>query len=269
MPFSNENGYTPSSFETIMSSIREGVNEKFGTTYTAESFVGTNFYKYYYALAQGMQENEIKTSEIFLKLQQYFSVTNEKISRPVVTSPGLIAALESAGFIASVKPMIDADAGKLHVAVNLTGSEPDYAAKKLQVNTIIKDSSVAGVVSQGDQVSTIVLSNGQAFDFKFALPDRHTTHLRLTVTLSENNQVVIGDPDDTKAKLLANIAARYRLGKNFEPQKYFDLSDAPWASQVKLEYSLDAGSTWLTDVYDALFDDLLEVSLVNTTLVEN
>ena len=38
--------------------------------------IGTNFYKYFYALAQRIQTNEIKTSEIFLKLQDYFKYTN-------------------------------------------------------------------------------------------------------------------------------------------------------------------------------------------------
>lgn len=269
MPFSNEAGYTPSSFETIMSSIRERVNAQFGTSYTAESFVGTNFYKYYYALAQGMQENEIKTSEIFLKLQQYFGLTNEKISRPVVTNPGLIDRLSTAGYIASVKPMIEADAGKIHVAVDVDETAPGYAAKKLEINTILAQSTVAGAVTQGTEVSTIVLSNGQAFDFKYALPDRHTTLLRLTITTSDNNLILVGNPDDTKAKLLANIAARYRLGLDFEPQRYFTQVDAPWASQVLLEYSLNGGSSWSSSIYESEFDDKIVVSLANTTLVEN
>ena len=34
---------------------------------------GTNFYKYFYALMQRLQENEIRTSEIVLKIQQYFA----------------------------------------------------------------------------------------------------------------------------------------------------------------------------------------------------
>ena len=62
-----------------MDQVREGVNEQFGTTYDAESFVGTNFYKYFYALIQQLQMNEIRASEIVLKLQQYFTVTNESI----------------------------------------------------------------------------------------------------------------------------------------------------------------------------------------------
>jgi hypothetical protein len=246
----------------------ENINTQFGTSYTADTFLGTNFYKYFYALVQRLQENEVKTSEIFLKLQQYFTITNERISRPVVTSPGLIEALEKAGYIASVKPMEDADAGKIFVCVDVDGDADDYATTKLAINTIIKDSTVAGAVTQGSESSSITLTNGQSFDFKFALPNLIPVHLKLTLTLSENNQSVVGNPDDVKLALLANIAAKYRLGKNFEPDRYFTVVDAPWASTVLLEWSDDDEMTYQSDVFDADFDDLFDIDLSRVHLVE-
>ncbi len=269
MSFSQENGYIPVGIDTIMLSIMDNINTQFGTAYTIEVFEGTNLYKYLYAAAQKLQENEIKTSEIFLKLQQFITLTNEKISRPVVTSPGLIEKLLTLGYIASVKPMIDADAGKINVCVDVLGTEPDYAAIKLEIATVLKNSTVAGAVTQGTQVQSIALSNGQSFDFKYHLPDRLAVLLKLTVTLSENNQLVVGDPDDTKLKLLSNIANRYQLGKNFEPQKYFSISDAPWASAVKLEWSINAGANYYTTIFNADFDELFDVKLENITLIED
>jgi hypothetical protein len=269
MPFSQDEGYVPVAIADILDAIRGYLNTQFGTTYTAESFVGTNFYKYFYALAQRMAENETKTSEIFLKLQEYIDITNERISRPVATNPGIIEKLETEGYTASVKPMIDADAGKINICVDVDDAAPTYAATKLDICTIIKDSTAAGCVTQGAEVEAIVLSNGQSFDFKYHLPDRKTTLLRLTTVLSENNQLVIGDPDTTKANLLANIAANYRLGKNFEPQRYFGVVDAPWASSVLLEWSINAGADYFSTVYDANFDDLFECALADVTLVES
>lgn len=268
MAFSQEEGYIPVDVATIMTQFMGYINTQFGTTYTEETFVGTNLYKYYYAIAQRMEENEIKTSEIFLKLQQYFAITNERISRPVVTSPGLIEKFLAEGFVASVKPMIDADAGKIYVCVDTDDDADDYDDVKLEINTIIKDSVAAGVVSQGTEISAIVLSNGQSFDFKFNLPNRIPVLLRLTTTLSENNQVVIGNPDDVKTALLANINAKYRLGKNFEPQTYFTVVDAPWASQVLLEWSDDAGANYHSTVYNADYDDLFDIDLEDITLIE-
>jgi hypothetical protein len=269
MGFSVETGYVPVTIEDIMSSIMAGVNTQFGTTYTTESFVGTNFYKFFYALAQRVMTNEVKMSEIFLKLQDYFKLTNETILNPKVTPTGLIDALEQAGYEASVKPMIDADAGKSYICVNLLGTEDDYVAMKLEVCGLIKDYTVAGVVTQGAESETLTLTNGQAFDFKYDLPNvTEDVLLRLTITTSRNNTSVISTPEESKQKLLENIQAQYSLGLDFEPERYFSVADAPWAGDILLEYSVDAGSNWLNDTFEANYDDLFEIKLENITLVE-
>lgn len=386
MGFASESGYVPLSIETIMRTIMENINVQFGKSFTYETFVGSNWYKYFYALAQELQKSEVKTSEIFLKLQDYIAITNESISRPAVTPPGLIETLLENGFVASVKPPLEADAGKLFICVDLddgvnasgnttitnfanlvsgtadtvrigvtvftaqagaatpgtatfqasssnnataaslaaqinshavagalvkatanaavvtiqalqggtagnaialsyvsngtigatvsgatlTGgtTRAEYAAEKLAVATIIKNSVAAGIVTQGTESTAIVLKNAQSFDFKFNLPTKINVLLKLTITLSENNQVVVLSPDSVKAILIANIAARYNLGKNFEPQRYFSLVDAPWASNVLLEYSIDAGVNYLTAVYNSDYNVLFNVLLANITIIE-
>lgn len=393
MSFTQENGYLPVTIQTIMNAIMLGINIQFGTSYTAETFQGTNHYKFFYALAQRVQSGEIKTAEIFLKYQQYISIMNERISRPVNTNPGIIEKFANyvstyapSGYLASVKPMIEADAGKIHIAVNMNEglrakgsvtitnfanltattadtlaigatvftaqagaatpgtatfqaasslnatatslatqinahatagalvkavasgaivyiyarhggtagnsigltyvsngsvglttsgatladgtSNPNFSAEKADIALLISQITVGGTVTMGTESTAIVISNGQSFDFKFNLPDRIPTKLKLTIKTSENNQVVIEDPDTIKAKLLVNINTRYQLGRNFEPQRYFSVVDAPWASEVKLEYSLDNGVTWLTAVYDANYDALLEFGLADIELVE-
>lgn len=395
MGYSQESGYIPTDINTIMSSIMTNINTQFqlDPPYTMDTFVGTNAYKMFYALAQRAQENEIKTSEIFQKLQSYFDQINARISRPVVTNPGIIEKFQTEGYVASVKPMIDGDAGKIHICVDvddgvhaegyftitsyanlvsgtddvcsvagqgftaqagaatpgtatfqaatsnsatatslaaqinahavtsplviaravgakvlikakaggvggnsialgytdndtnvgatksgtaLTGGEDnaDYATLKEEICTLISQITVAGAVTQGTESESIVLSNGQSFDFKYNLPNLLTVHLRLTITLSENNQVVVGNPDDIKQKLVNNINARYRLGRNFEPQRYYSVVDAPWAASVLLEYSFnyDADNpgpeTWSSAIYDADYRDLFDIKLENVILVE-
>lgn len=269
MGFAQDSGYTPATIEEIMNSLMSGINTQFNTSYTTESFEGSNHYKWFYAIAQRIQAGEIKTSEVFSYLQQYFETTNARIQRPVATSPGLVEAFEAEGWVASVKPMIEADAGKIYVCIDVDETDPDYATDKLAINTIIKDSVAHGIVSMGTEVSNIVLSNGQAFDYKFNLPDRIEVLLRLTLTTSDNNQVVIDAPEDVKQRLIDNIAAKYRLGRDFEPQRYFTTLDAPWTSQVLLEYSIDDGANWETEIYEADYDELFDVKLENITLVEN
>ncbi len=123
-------------------------------------------------------------------------------------------------------------------------------------------------MTQGTESETIALTNGQSFDFKYALPNRITVHLKLTITLSENNMVLVGDPDDVKAALLFNVRERYSQGKNFEPQKYWNITDSPWASQVLLEWSDDDEDNYYSTIFEAEFDDVFDVKLERIHLVE-
>jgi len=394
MGYAQETGYVPTDIATIMSNLMNGINAQFETTYTVESFAGTNFYKYFYALAQELQKDETKTSEIFQKLSIYFQITNQRISRPVVTAPGILEKFASMDYVASVKPMIEVDAGKINICVDVNEGDrakgtititnfanlvsgtddsvgvagttftaqagavtpggatfqaassnaatatslaaqinahasasllvraiaddavvhitalkggtagnsialaytdndtnvgatksgtalaggtddPDYEDAKLEICELISLITTLGAVTQGSESETIVLSNGQSFDFKFHLPDRIPVWLRLTNTLSDNNQVLVGSPDDVKIKLVENVLARYRLGRNFEPQRYYSVVDAPWTSQVLLEWTTDvvdgslAGSpTWNSTIYESEFNELFEVALERVTLVE-
>lgn len=267
MSFSQENGYIPRTFEEIMNAIRLKVNSEFSTTYTETTFVGTSWYKYMYGPVQEVQKGEIKTAEVFQKLQQFIALTNEEIQRPSVSYPGLVDSFASNDFIAAIKKPELVDAGTISICVDVDDAAPDYAATKLQINTLIKEFVAAGIISTGDQVNSIVIENGQTFDFKFHLPIRTPILLRMTAVKSENNLLTI--PTDTviRQTVFNNVNSRYRLGWNFEPQRYYNLSDAPWAQSTLLEYSTDAGANWSSAVFDATFKDIYEFDLGDIQVV--
>jgi hypothetical protein len=267
MSFSSDNGYTALTIDQIIELIIEGINEQFGTSYTSETFLGTNFYKFYYTLAQKIQQNEIKMSEIFLKLQDYFDTTNETILEPHVTANGIVAVFNEAGYIASVDAPTVSNKGTVSICVDVDETADDYATNKLEICEIIKENVAAGILTTGDQTESLTLTNGQSFDFSFHLPDRQEKYLKLTLTVSRNNQFVIDDIDTVKDKLLTNIASRYSLGKDFEPKKYYTMVDAPYCSDILLEYS-DDGITYTSDIHESLFDDLFEFALDRISIVE-
>ncbi len=276
MSFASESGYLPASIETMMDLVRVNVNTQFNTSYTADTFLGTNFYKYFYALMQRLEENEIKTSEIFLRMQEYFNITNEEIQRPNTTHPGIYDYFGSKGYFVSTKPPEDADAGKAFICVDVDETADDYeTVTKPLLCRIVRDCVVAGVISQGSESEDITMSNGQSFEFKYNLPDRIPVFFRLTTTLSENNEFTIAAPDVTKQKLFDNITARYKLGKNFEPQRYFSVVDAPWAAMVLLEWTddvtdgeLDMSPTWHDEVFESEYDEVFIFELTSIQIVE-
>jgi hypothetical protein len=397
MSFASDTGYIPLSIDQLMEIIRENVNTQFGTSYTSDTFVGTNFYKYFYAIVQRLQENEIKTAEILSRMQDYFTITNDKIQRPNTTHPGIYDYFLSKGYFVSTKPPDDADAGKAFLCVDvednhargkitissyanlvsgtddsitvgatvftaqsgtvtpgatsfqaatsndatasslasqinshatagalveamaidnvvwiraitggtsgnsislaytdndtnvgasvsaatllggrsLEAGENDYDTTKIEICNYVKDCVVAGVISQGSEVESITMSNGQSFDFKFNLPAKIPVFLRLTTTLSDNNEFTIETPDEQKQTLLDNTTAKYKLGKNFEPQRYYSVVDAPWASTVLLEWTddvtdgeLDGSPVWHDEVYESAYDEVFDFDITNIILVE-
>jgi hypothetical protein len=267
MSFSQDNGYVPNTVNEIMEVVRTGINTQFGTSYTTETFLGTNWYKYFYALVQRLQLEETKTSEIFLKLQQYISFTNERIQRPSVSFEGLVESFKSKGYSVSVKPMLLADAGTISIAVDVDETAPDYPDVKLEVATLIKDFVAAGLVSIGSEVENITISNGQNFDFKFDLPIKTPILLRLTCTISDNNLIEIPDDIEIRQNLFERISALYRMGLDFEPERYWNTTDAPWASEILLEYSDDDGVTYEDGIFQAGYRDLLTYGLEDIEII--
>ncbi len=267
MSFAQDNGYTPVDFATLMDFVRQGINDQFSTSYTVDTFVGTNWYKYFYTLIQKIQENETKTGEIFHKLQQYITLTNERIQRPSVSAPGLLDAFEAEGYEISVRAPADGDPGKTAICVNTDNGDPGYPATKIAICTLIKTFIAAGILTEGTETESIVLSNGQAFDFSFNLPNAIPVLLKLTCVESENNLLSIPADDVLRQTVFDQVNARYHLGLNFEPQRYFSLADALWAGQVTLEWSDDAGGSWHSTIFDADFDDLYTFDLEDITVV--
>lgn len=261
MSFAQDNGYTPVDFATMMSAIRESINTTFGLSYTEGTFIGTNWYKYFYVLVQKVLENETKTAEIFAKLQEYIETTNLRIQRPSISLPGIIDSFAAQGYIASVKKNLEADAGTVSVCVQVDSGAEDYAATRLEICNLLKDYVAAGMVFIGTEEEAITLSNGQEFDFKFSLPDPTPVLLRLTLTSSDNQDLAIPDDEAIRQVVFDNIAERYRLGWNFEPQRYYTQVDAPWAATILLEWSDDDGSNWHDEVFVAEFTDLFTFDL--------
>lgn len=269
MSYAQENGYTPVSFAVIMDTIRVNINTQFGTAFTNDSFVGSNWYKYFYTLVQRELENETKASEIFAKLQQYIGTTNDRIQRPSVSLPGIIDSFKDAGYTASVKRNVIGDAGTISIALDVDSAAANYDAVKTEIATLIKDFVAGGLVSQGTEEVELTLTNGQQFTFSFYLPTASPVLLRLTLTPSDNIVATIPSDEIIRTTVFNNINERYKLGWDFEPQRYYTQVDAPWAASILLEWSDNNGVTWHDEVFEAEFIDLFTFGLEDIAVVVN
>lgn len=255
MPYTTENNYTPETFNDLMTRFMEGVNTQFGTNFTLETFVGTGFYKFFFAIAQNILTVENLFAETYAKLQDYMRTTNEAIAIPKTPRDGLIRTFAAAGYTISLMTQTQDNAGTLGVCVDVDPASGTFTEKKAEILQMLKDYTIAGLYYDGDQRGTVRLTNGQDFEFGFFTPVKNEASLRLTVTLSKNSNIVADNENVIRQKLLDNLAAMYKLGNNFEPEKYFTISrDAPYAAAVKLEWKTT--SDFSADVYEADFKDL-------------
>ncbi len=267
MSYEQNNGYTARTFDEIMEELRVGVNDEFGTTYDVDQFLGTGWYRFLYPMVQRIQNNEVKASEIFVKLAEYITQKNLKIERPSVSMNGIVDAFLSNGFVASVKPTEEADVGKVYIAVDLFDTDPDFDDQKLEVCQLIKNYTVAGTLTIGDHSEIITLSNGQSFEFSFVLADKNPILFRVTLVDSINTPIAIPTDETIRNSFYNNYLERYRMGWDIEPQKYYNQGDALWASSVLVEYSLNAGADWASTVHTAEYDELWTLNLEDIDVI--
>lgn len=269
MAYTDKNGFVPDTIEQLMNDFMNDINIKFGTSYTLDTFVGSNFYKYFYVIAQQIINNEIIFAQAFQKLQDYIRSTNETIVIAKTPLDGLIKVFADAGYQISIEPMTALNAGTLGVCVDVDNTDPDYADMKTEILTMLKDYTVAGIFFSGAETGNIALTNGQSFEFGFDLPTEYPlAELELSIILSQNVNIVPDSEAQIKAKLLANLAERYSIGRDFEPDRYFDIkTDAPYASSVTLKWRKTSGDSFSALVYGADYKDVFRFDASRITVV--
>lgn len=253
MPFSQSNAFTPRTYDEVLQELIDATNAELGTSYNKESYEATNLYRINYPVIQLATNSEANTALIMEKLRNFFIDTNQRIIASKTTDEAIIEAIGALGFIASVRENEEADAGKLAVCVDIDPLSATYATDIINIAEEIIDNSFGGCWYDSGATPAlvvdvvVVLSNGQSRTVSFRRPTVQDTMIRVTIKPSRNTNIVIDNEGQVIEKLQANLALFYKLGLDFEPEKYFEINrDAPYASDVLLEYSINAGSNWLS-----------------------
>lgn len=119
----------------------------------------------------------------------------------------------------------------------------------------------AGLFYNGTETGQVTASNGQVFNYAFDLPTETALKVKIQVRVSENTTLFVETPNEVKNKFLANFAKFYRLGYDFEPQIFLCRDrDLPFASEINVTYSTDGGTTYSSDVLEAMYDEKFTIS---------
>lgn len=252
--YSIENGFIPRTFNQIMNELMGNININFGLNYTEENFIGTNFYKFCYSIAESIVEQDVMTQNIYEHYLNYVTNVNLKINTPVCTIDNLLEKFDAEDIEVGFMENDDTNCGTIYMSVNL--DESGNTENEQKIGQILSENTSAGTAFVGTKSVDIALSNGQAFTYKWELANLIPAQIKITFTLSDVETGILTE-QEVKDKFIEMVTASYRLGNNFEPQRFCNVNIYPFASECLLEYSLDSGSTWLTDVYVSNYDDKL------------
>ena len=268
MAYDRSQGYMPRTAGDIMESLRVRTNEYLGTNYTMQEFEGTNIYKVAYPLMQEIMQSENNLSMIFSKYADYISEVNQSINAPAVVRDSIIRKINELGVDCSLKQLDPAEAGNIFLCCDLNPADDNYSYLVDRIGNIMLENISAGTVSNGSVSINKQLENGQVETFKFELPTKTAILLKLTLQISRNNDQYIPTDSETKEILLNNLNKYYKLGNDFEPEKYAEINrDFPCCSEVILEYSLDNGTTWTDAVAQLSYDTKYTVNSGDITIV--
>lgn len=261
MSYNVTNGYAPRDYETILAECVSIVNQEFGTSYTSQSFVGTNLWKFLYTTIQGLMTVENNIAELGVKIQDYIRTQNEELIIPRSSPDGIMQIIkDELGLVSSIKPVErEQDAGLIYLAVDVDNTSDDYADIKQQIFNLLHENMGAGLFYQGTETGQVTASNGQSFDYAFSLPTEVPLYVKIKVTVSDNTTLFVETPPVIKKKFLDNFASKYRLGFDFEPQTYLCKDDLPFAGAIEVRYSTD-GLEYKTIILESAYNEKFTIN---------
>jgi len=273
MAFDLTNGYQPRTFAELLDTLVENVNAEFGTSYDSTTIIGTDYYKMGYSMIQLIMQAESYTAEITARMTDYIRTANEKINLPKSTIDGFTAGLlapESEGGLglnSTIKNITDsAEAGYLFLCVDVDDEADDYEDTKQEIINRMGAWLTSGLYYSGTETGTRTALNGQVFNYAYALPTPVDILVRITVTKSANAKTPILNGNQIRDIFDANFAEFYKIGLNFEPEKYLEIArDLPFASDILLEY--DEGAGWTDQPRAMAYNEKINITAPATISV--
>lgn len=268
MSYDIENGYSPETYEDILTEFTNAVNDEVGTTYTPESIVGTNWHKYSYGGIQLVMGVENRMAQLVSKLQDYISYQNKKLILPKCSNPGLILALEQElNVVAAIMPIEQiADRGKVYVCCDVDSTAEGYSTLKQNIINALGKYTTAGAAFNGTEQGNFTALNGQQFHVAYELPQEVVINVNITVEASRNVNALIPTENNVINLFKEKFNENYRLGKDFEPETYICKDDLPWAASFKITF-------WTTGdqqegVMQLNYNEKAVLGTVNATIID-
>ena len=226
---------------------------------------GSYEYQALYPAIQLMIENGAITETAMNTVLQSIATINEQIKRPAVLVSRVADRFAEIGYEATIRPADINTKGIVAICVDYV---PEPTEDRIIADLIAFEMLPAGQFVEGSISLPYVLSNGQSIDVKWEIPTSAPILWRTTITRAVNSSYPVDDVDTIVTRFLENFKNIARLGMDITPASYYEITrDAPWASLILNEYSLDDGGAWSSAIIPSVYTDLYIAELPPANVV--
>ena len=270
----NGQQFIPETFDDLIVFLVNGTNETLGTNYDFNTIQGTNIWKIFYPLLQKCIQQQTQFAQVYEKYKDYISVMRERILIPKNNYIGIIMNFRDELKVnASIEPSSTATAGQIKLCLDQNNPITGIVADKptnAQVGEFLAKYTAAGIYfpSVAGAISyTKVLPNGAGgYVYRWVLPTEHTININITYKISRNNVLKIPDNTALKQSFTDRFNEIYMLGQDFEPERFWNAQQMPFASDINLTYQIDGGA-FISAIFQSAYTDKLVLGTVEFTVI--
>lgn len=273
MPWNNGQ-FMPETFDDLIVFLVNGTNETLGTSYDSNTIQGTNIWKIFYPLLQKCIAQQTEFAQIYEKYKDYIELIRERVLIPKNNYVGIILNFaDELKVDASIEPAKEETAGQLKICVDQenpnTGNSDDIPTDE-QIGSFLAKYTAAGLWFPniaGAKSFTKVLPNGAGnYIYRWVLPTEHVMNVNISYKVSRNNNLVIPDNNAIKQAFIGKFHKMYLLGQDFEPERFWNTQDMPYASDINLTYQIDGGS-FTAEIFESQYNEKLKLGTVEITVI--
>jgi hypothetical protein len=170
---------------------------------------------------------------------------------------------------------IQRSAGNMRLCLDIS----DYnTISKEDICKILYNYTPYGLAYIGEETYAYNLSNGDKFTYRWRLPIFTNLWLKIDIKIDRNNvDVPIDSVDMVKTKLNNNLNNIYKIGLDFEPDKYLSVDrDLKWAGQIVFNWSKNPNNLpignindWSTGILYCSYRDRMVFNMDNSRTTVN
>jgi hypothetical protein len=214
--------FSVDTFDSLKVTYQQGVNKYLQDQNLdpISKFDGGAYDLAFYPIAQQLIETQAKYNQILTDVYVFPTVTQQVISRNNSIEDTFTALIfKTFGVESNFKPLTEAMAGTVSLAVNFTTTFIDSQENRSKIYHLMNENLVAGLWFYGDDSGEFI--------------DRTTYRLFPAVKVVRDDPVK--NPQQIKDIFLKNFNTKYALGVEFSNEEYLSYQELPFASFINFK----------------------------------